>query len=122
MWSPLPAGPGYVCRFYSYNIDRAVRKPLVSFRSMPLGLNYPEHQVFRAEITLPLSIPVEPGRWAINNPAFHFHKVVVRSGGKVLVEHEYDALAETVPVEAMPGYLLQLDQVSDLLGYPLFSY
>ncbi len=122
IWSPLPAGPGYVCRFYSYNIDRAVRKPLVSFRSMPLGLSHPQHQVFRAEITLPLSVPVEPGQWAINNPAFHFHKTVARSGDKVLVEHEYDSLAETVPVEAMPGYLLQLDQVSDLLGYSLFSY
>ncbi len=122
MWSPLPTGPGYLCRFYSYNVDRAVKKPLVSFRSMPLGLQYPSHQVFRAEITLPLSVPIEPARWAINNPAFHFHKTVVRSGGKILLEQEYDALKDMVPVDELPAYLSQLDQVSDLLDYALFSY
>jgi hypothetical protein len=121
-WSPLPTGPGYVCRLYSFNVDRAVKKPLISFRAMPLGLDYPDHQVFRAEITLPLSNPAVPGAWAVNNPAFHFHKTVARSGAKALLELEYDALADSVPVDAMPGYLLQLDQVSDLLGFSLFSY
>jgi hypothetical protein len=121
-WSPLPTGPGYVCRLYSFNVDRAVKKPLVSFRAMPLGLNYPNHQVFRAEIALPLSNPVTPGSWAVNNPAFHFHKTVLRSGGKVLLEQEYDTLADSVPVDALPNYLSQLDQASDLLGYSLFSY
>jgi transglutaminase-like putative cysteine protease len=121
-WSALPTGPGYICRFYSFNVDRAVKKPLVSFRSMPLALKYPEHQVFRAEITLPLSNPVAPGTWAVNNPAFHFHKTVLRSGGKVLLEQEYDTLADSVPVDALPNYLSQLDQASDLLGYSLFSY
>jgi hypothetical protein len=122
MWSPVPTGPGFVCRFYSYNIDRAARKPLVSVRSMPLGLNYPEHQVFLAEISFPVSIPGNPGRWAVNNSAFHFHKEVARYPGKVLLEEEYFLRADTVPVEAMPDYLLQLDQVSDLLGFSLFSY
>jgi hypothetical protein len=122
MWSPVPAGPGYVCWFYSYNVDRAVRKPAGPARSMPLGLSYPEHQVFRVEFTVPLSLRMDPGRWTIDNPAFHFHKTVAVSPGKVVVEHEYDALADRVPVEAMPGYLLQLDQASGLLGYALYSY
>ena len=120
MWSPLLAAPGYVCRFYSHNVDRALRKPLEMARSMPLGLNYPEHEMFRAEITLPLSIRIEPGRWAVNNPAFHFHKTVTLSAGKALVEQEYDSLADGLPAEAMPDYLLQLDQVSELLGCRLF--
>ena len=121
-WSPVPTGPGYVCRFYSYNVDRAARKPLVSVRSMPLGLNYPEHQVFLAEISFLVSIPANPGRWVVNNPAFHFHKIVARSPGKVLLEEEYFSRADAVPVEELPAYLQQLNQVSDLLGYSLFSY
>ena len=121
MWSPVPTAPGFVCRFYSYNIDRAARKPAVSARTMPLGLSYPEHEVFRAEITLAPAIPVEPGAWAVNNPAFHFHKAVTRSPGGVLVEEEFDSLAEAVPVEAVPNYLLQLDRVSALLGYTLYA-
>ena len=122
MWNPVPTAPGFVCRFYSYNIDRAARKPAVSVRSMPLGLTYPGHQVFRAEITLAASIPVEPGAWAVNNPAFHFHKSVARSPVKVLVEEEFDSLSESAPVEAVPGYLLDLDRVSDLLGYALYAF
>jgi hypothetical protein len=122
MWSPVLTGPGDVCRFYSYNVDRAARKPQGLSRSMPLGLSYPEHQVFRAEITLPVNVGVEPGRWAVNNPAFHFHKIVTLSGRMAVVEQEYDSLAEEVPVDAMPDYLRQLDQVSDLLGCRLFYY
>lgn len=122
IWSPVPAGPGFVCRFYAYNIDRAARKPLVSVRSMPLGLDYPEHQVFLADITFQFPIPANPGRWVVNNPAFHFHKIVARSPGKVLLEEEYFSRADAVPVEDLPAYLKQLDQVSDLLGYSLFSY
>ncbi|MGD0412822.1 MAG: DUF3857 domain-containing protein [Verrucomicrobiota bacterium] len=120
MWSAVAAGPGYVCRFYSYNVDRALGKPPEPLRSMPLGLNYPEHQVFRAEITLPFPLRVDPGPWTVNNPAFHFQKSVALSGGKAVVEFEYESLAEEVPAEAMPGYARQLDQASRWLGYELF--
>lgn len=122
IWTTVAAGPGYVCWFYSYNVDRAVRKPAGPARSRPLALRYPEHQVFRLEFTVPLSFRLEPGRWAIDNPAFHFHKTVAVTPGKVMVEHEYDALADRVPAEAMPGYLRQLDQVSGLLGHAFYSY
>jgi transglutaminase-like putative cysteine protease len=122
IWNPVPTGPGYVCRFYSYNVDRAVQKPTVSFRSMPLGLSHPGHEVFRAEIALPPFVNVDPGSWAINNPAFHFHKTVISSARKVLLEQEYDSLSDAVPVEGMAGYLEQLDQVFSLLGYSIFSY
>jgi hypothetical protein len=121
MWNLVPTAPGFVCRFFSYNIDRAARKPLVSARTMPLGLTYPEHEVFRAEITLPASIPVEPGTWAVNHPAFHFHKAVTPTPAGVLVEEEFDSLAESAPVEAVPDYLRQLDLVSPLLDYALYA-
>lgn len=123
VWSPVPTGPGFVCRLYSYNVDRAARMPPVSAaRTMPLGLSYPEHELFRAEITLAVPIPVEPGAWAVNNPAFHFHKAVTLSPGVVLVEEEFDSLSESVPVEAVPDYLRQLDLVSPLLGYALHAF
>jgi transglutaminase-like putative cysteine protease len=122
IWSPVPTGPGFVCRFYAYNIERAARKPAVSARSMPLGLTWPEHQMFHAEITLIAPVSLEAGAWPVNNPAFHFHKAVSRSPGMAVLEEEYDALAESVPVEAVPGYLLQLDAVSDLMGFALFAF
>jgi hypothetical protein len=122
MWSALPTAPGYICKIYSYNVDRAARKPLDAARSQPLRLTWPEHQVFRAEITLPAALPAEPGAWPVNSPAFHFHKSVSRVPGKILLEFEFDSLAEAVPVEAIPAYLGQLDQVSKLLGHSFFSY
>jgi hypothetical protein len=45
---------------------------------------------------------------------------VALSGGKAVVEFEYESLAEEVPAEAMPGYARQLDQASRWLGYELF--
>ena len=118
----LPTAPGLAARFYSYNVDRAAKKPAVSLRSMPLGLDYPIHQVFRAEISLSGPVPVNPGNWTVDNPAFHFHKTVALSGGKILLEEEYGSLADNVPVDAVPNYLLQLDQVSELLDYVLVSF
>jgi len=122
MWSPVAAGPGYVCHFYSYNVDRAARKPAGRLRTTPLGLSYPEHQMFHAEITLPVPTRVDTGIWPVDNPAFHFNKSVRLIGGEVVVEQEYETLAEAVPAEAMPGYLRQLDQAAGLLDHDIFSY
>lgn len=122
MWSPSPSGLGYLCRFYPQNIIPAVRKPKVSFRSMPLGLPYPKHEVFRAEITPVQIVPVDIGNRTIENPAIYFHKVVAAPPGKVLLEEEFNTRTDAVPVEGMPGYLRQLEQVFDLTGFTLFSY
>jgi hypothetical protein len=118
----VPAGPGFICRFYAYNIERAARKPAVSARSMPLGLTYPQHQMFRAEITLVAPVAVDAGAWPVNSPAFHFHKAVTRPPGLAVLEEEFDSLTEGVPVEAVPAYLLQLDAVSSLMGFSLFAF
>jgi hypothetical protein len=120
--SQLPDAPQLAARFYSYNVDRVLRKPAVSMRSMPLGLDYPVHQDFRAEITLPGNVPVTTGNWVVNNPAFQFRKTALLSGGKLLLEVEYASLGDHVPVEAMPNYLLQLDQAVDLLDYVIVSF
>jgi hypothetical protein len=118
----LPDAPQLAARFYSYNLDRVLRKPAVSMRSMPLGLEYPVHQDFRAEITLPAAVPVTTGDWVVDNPAFRFRKTAIVSGGKLLLQEEYAALGDHVPVEAMPDYLRQLDQVVDLLDYVIVSF
>jgi hypothetical protein len=103
-------------------VDRAARKPAGRLRTTPLGLSYPEHQMFHAEITLPVPTRVDTGIWPVDNPAFHFNKSVRLIGGEVVVEQEYETLAEAVPAEAMPGYLRQLDQAAGLLDHDIFSY
>jgi hypothetical protein len=122
MWSPAPSGVGMVCRFYPHNIEWAARKPAVSFRSMPLGQVYPMNEVFRAEITSALVVPVDIGDHTITSPAFFFHKIVAARVGKVLLEEDYNSLTDAVPAEAMPVYLRQLGEMFNLTGFTLFSY
>jgi transglutaminase-like putative cysteine protease len=121
MLSHSPSGIGYVGRFYTHNIDRVLRRPRTPFRSMPLGLTWPEHQIFRAEIILPDLAPVDTGYRTIENAAFHFHKSVRASASKVLLEEEYISLTDAVPAALAPAYSQQLDQVFDLLDYTLLT-
>ena len=114
-----PSGIGSVCQFYAHNIGQVLRKPRTPFRSMPLAMAWPEHQVFRAEIILPDLAPVLPGDRKIDNAAFHFHRSVRAAASKVMVEEEYFSRADAVPAALAPAYAQQLDQVFDLLDYTL---
>jgi hypothetical protein len=122
IWQPSPPGIGFQCRFYPENILPLVQKPKVSFRSMPLGLPYPKHEIFRAQIKLAIFTPLDVGDRTVDNPAFYFHKVVTYQGGVAMLEEEFNSRTDAVPVDAMPGYLQQLGQVYDLAGYAIFSY
>jgi hypothetical protein len=121
MWRPTPPWAGFVCRFNSENIEWVARRPKTPLRTMPLGLSYPDHEVFRAEITPPQWMPVDLMDRTISSPAFFFHKVVAVRAGIILMEEDFDSLTDAVPAEEMPAYLGQLEGVFRLTGFTLFS-
>ena len=89
MWSRLPDEAYYHARIYSMNVDDALAKPAVLFRSMPLGLPYPVHQVFHAEINISSGLPIDAANVRIDNPAFYFQRTISASGGKLFLNYEY---------------------------------
>lgn len=122
MWSRLPEEQYFHCHFYSVNVDDAMRKPDVSGRTMPLGIDYPVHQVSRVEASWATGWPVQPDNHTIENPAFSFCRTENFIGTNLVIEHEYRSLSDVVAPEAVPTYLRQLDAAIDFLGCTVVSY
>jgi len=109
----------YRCELYPSAIADELRKPGDTDLTMPLGLRYPEHQALRTEVTLPRAWPSEAERKMVTDDAFTFQKTSTCSGAKLVVEYEYQSLADSVPPELAGQYLQRLDQCSQSLGYVL---
>jgi hypothetical protein len=122
MWSRLPEENYYHCHFYSVNVDDAMRKPADSVRTMPMGIDYPVHQVSRIEASWTTGWPVQPDNHTIENPAFSFYRTENIVGTNLVVEHEFRTLTDVVMPEAVPAYLRQLDAATEFLGCTVVSY
>jgi hypothetical protein len=121
MWSRLPDEPYYHCRVYPVNVDDAIVKPAVSFRTMPLGVAYPVHQIFHAEVSVTTIWPITPSNTTIDNPAFYFQRLVNIAGGKLVLDYEYRSWTDAVAPEAVGGYVRDLDSASEALGYTVMG-
>jgi transglutaminase-like putative cysteine protease len=122
IWSHSPYQSYYHCWIYPANVEIAMNPPAISLRTMPLGVSYPEHQIFRAEVIVPALAVIMPDDRTIENPAFYFHRAVAIAQGKLSLEYEYRSLADAVPPEAVPTYVRQLDSAAELMGYAVASY
>jgi hypothetical protein len=109
------------CWIYPENISSATESPAVSFRTMPLGVDYPGHQIFRAEIVVPSLAVIRPGDQIVNNPAFFFHREVSIGKDKLLLEYDYRSLRDSVLPEAVPEYIRQLSAIGNLTVYTITS-
>ncbi len=121
IWSHLPDETFFHCRVYPANVEMAMSPPAISLRTMPLGVSYPEHQIFRAEVIVPALSLIWPDDQTIQNPAFYFHRAVAIAQGKLFLAYEYRALSDVVWPEAVPTYVRQLDSAADLMGYTISS-
>jgi transglutaminase-like putative cysteine protease len=123
-WTPPPPNIGgwWTFRVYSHNVDAAVRRPGSPIRTMPLGLSYPRHEIFRMETVPPVMYYNGNDDQTVRNPAFYFHRSVNVRGQTLALEYEYNALADFAPVEGMSEYARQLEQASDLLDFTIESY
>jgi hypothetical protein len=122
MWNKQPNDEFYRCRFYCVNVDEALVKPTVSFRTMPLGVNFPVHQVFHAIISVATSWPIPPSNVTIDNPAFYFQRLVNVADGHLLLDYEYHAWTDAVAPDAVPGYVRDLDAATDALGFSVIGF
>jgi hypothetical protein len=121
MWSKQPDEAYYRCRIYCDNVGDALVKPAVSFRTMPLGVRFPVHQVFHAEVIVPMSWPIQPSTTTIDNPAFFFQRLVNVAEHRLILDYEYRSWTDAVAPEAVPAYVRDLDSATDALGYTVFG-
>jgi hypothetical protein len=121
IWSRQPGTTFIHCRIHPANVETAMTPPAISLRTMPLGVSYPEHHIFHAEVMVPVAAIIKPDDQTIENPAFYFHRTVAIAQGKLFLEYEYRSLADAVPPEAVPAYVRQLDSAAELMGYTISS-
>jgi transglutaminase-like putative cysteine protease len=121
MWSRQPDEPYYHCRVYCVKMEDALVKPAVAFRTMPLAVQYPVHQIFHAEVSLVTVWPISPSNTTIQNPAFYFQRLVNVVDGRLFLDCEYRSWADAVAPDAVPGYVHDLDSATDALGYTVIG-
>ena len=121
MWTQTDGEGFFRCRIEAANLAMAMVKPALETRTMPLGVAYPEHRFFRAELLVRRLALVKPEEQTIENPAFFFHRQVMIRGERLLLEYEYRSLAGAVLPEAMPAYATQLNAAFETLSYCLSS-
>lgn len=121
MWEHQPDERYYHCRIYPENIETAMRPPAISLRTMPLAVNYPTQQTFRAEVSTPGITVNAPDEQTIENPAFYFHRSVSIAPGKVFMECEYRSLAQEIATDAVPTYINQLNTAGNFIDYTISS-
>jgi transglutaminase-like putative cysteine protease len=121
MWMPTKDQPYFHCEIDAINLQLAMAKPAIEERTMPLGVPFPNHQIFHAEVTVQSLALIKPEDETIENPAFVFHRSVAVSGSNVILDYDYRALEQAVLPEGMPNYLRQLTSSLDTLTYTINS-
>ncbi len=118
-WTQPDKGGKYRCEFYPSTIAALLRKPVDTDRKLPLGIDFPQHQILRTEVTLPEAWPFDADKKAIFDPAFTFRKDYRCASNKLVMEYEYQSLADSVSPEWVSQYIQRLNQSSQSLGYTL---
>ncbi|HEV2456165.1 MAG TPA: DUF3857 domain-containing transglutaminase family protein [Verrucomicrobiae bacterium] len=120
MWTRPEKGVHKVeCEFFPSNISALLKKPIDTDRALPLGVSFPEHQILRTEVSLPIDWSQGTDEKSVNDPAFSFRKLYQSGGNKVVMEYEYQALADSVAPEAVGDYLNSIDRSAKWLGNTL---
>ncbi len=109
----------FECEFYPSSLNSFLKKPVDTERKQPLGISFPEHQILRTEATLPQDWPSGTDDKTIYDPAFTFRKDIRCAGNRLVLEYEYQSLADSVFPDQVSQYLDHLNQISQSLDYVL---
>ncbi len=104
------------CNFYPVSFSSLIKKPVDARRKFPLAVAFPQHQILRTEITVPVSFDYAKENKNVNDPAFAFAKQSKHIGRKLILEYGYQSLADFVPAARTDEYLQNLDQISKSFG------
>jgi hypothetical protein len=98
-------------------MDALLKPPLDTERTMPVAAPFPQHQILRTEVTLPILMRTETVSKTTTDPAFSFQKNVKSSGHKIVMNCEYRSLADSAGPDQAAQYIQDLNQASKSLSY-----
>jgi len=115
-WTGPDKDGRYRCEFYPSTIAALLKKPIDTERKLPLGVKFPQHQILHTDVTLPATWASDVEQNTVNDPGFIFRKDLRCLGNKLVVDYEYQSLADSVSTGGVREYIQHLDQSSQLLG------
>jgi hypothetical protein len=118
-WTGPDKDGTYRCDFYPSTIAALLKKPVDTQRKLPLGIKFPQHIIVRTEVTLPTAWVFDAEQKTISDPGFTFHKDLRCAGNKLVMDYEYQSLADSVSPDRVGEYIQRLDQSSQWLGSAL---
>ncbi len=118
-WGKPQSGSGYSFSLYPVMFYPVISKPLDKDRRMPLAVDHPNHLIQHTEVTLPIAWSYTHLDKFINDAAFTFSKHINCGGRRLVMDFEYESLADYVPPENVPTYLDHLTTISQSLDYQL---
>lgn len=119
MWVQQGAARKFECDLYPSTIRAYLEKPVDVDRTEPLAVNFPEHRTLRTEVILPTQWVKGVNTKTISDPAFTFRRKDWCDGNKLILQYEYQSLADSVSPDQVSEYVGRLDEVSKSLGYEL---
>jgi transglutaminase-like putative cysteine protease len=111
----------YHCEFSPACLLRLFKKPADTDRRMPLGVEFPEHQIVHTEVILPETWPVESGGKTVSDPAFFFSQNINCTGDRLELNFEYRSLTDAVPADGVADYLMHVERATKSLNYELLG-
>ena len=111
---------GYYCDFAAENMTQLVNRPTVSFRTMPLRVPYPRHEIFHLRATIGSTGWNKLENKNIEDPAFTFSRRLAVGPLSVNMDCEYRSLSDAVPLDALHAHLQNLDDAWRFMNYRLY--
>ncbi len=93
--------------------------PYTSVRTTPLAIDHPVHLFQQIEVRLPGDWNFEPSADALENDAVAMTYSARASGSKLRLTYSYRTKTDHIVADAAPGYLQDLEDFYDILGYRL---
>jgi transglutaminase-like putative cysteine protease len=118
-WTQSDRARKYRCEFYPAGLAALLRKPVDVDRTLPLGIDHPQHQILRTEVTLPEAWPPETEEKTVSDSAFTFREARRCAGKSLVMAYEYQSLTDAVPAEQASQTVDHINEAEQLLGHAL---
>jgi hypothetical protein len=91
-------------------------------RKAPLALEYPIRLEQNITVRLPEEWPISPETTSVDNPAFRYFSEVRYSDRTLHLAYRYEALADHVPIDALPRFEADRARAYEDMGYVLTTF
>ena len=116
-WTRSEKSGKYSFEFYASAMAALLETPADTERTMPVSVPFPDHQILRIEITLPVAWPAETASKTVSDPAFFFQKSLNCSGNHIVMLCEYQSLLDSAGPDRAAEYIQHLNEASKALAY-----